>query len=129
MLKFDNSRNIISQIERYVENDSYPLGVWKNKPVQIADRFAISVQAGEYHYCNPKGNYKFNSNYQEYEVALLYQQGDGWNLFQPRKLFPQYYWSELFEHGDSPVAGYLTETEIDDIVRDIRRVSPLIHFC
>ncbi len=129
MIKFDNSKTLLSQILREVtERESYPLGAWKNKPVQLNDKFAISVQAGEYYYCNPKGNFKLNSDYIEYEVGLMSHTQTGWALFQPRNIFAQFYWADLFEHGDNPVAGYLTASEIEDIVRDILRVSPLIHF-
>ena len=129
MLKFDDSRSVISQIVRdVVDNTNYPVGSWKNKPIQITDKFSLSIQAGEYYYCNPKGNFKLNSDYQEYEVGLLCFKNDCWSLFQPRKIFSQYYWADLFEHGNNPVAGYLTESEIADMVKDIIRVSPLIHF-
>jgi len=107
------------------------MGYWRNDLLQISPKFAISIQGGKDCYSNPREDLPDNKTYLEYEVALLhknYRSPPLWSLFQPRDYFSNFHWSSNFEPGSSPVAGYLSLEEIQEIIADVLRVSKIIHF-
>lgn len=121
--KFDPSKDLLSQIKRN------PIGSsWKNEKVEINENFSISIQAGENFYCYPKNDSELNSDYQQFEIALFTKINNRWEFFSPGKYFPDLSWTSLFEDSDSPVAGYLEISKIENIIKDVIRYGKFINF-
>ena len=82
-----------------------------------AGDYRMSIQASEYHYCEPRLTLEDLSNYEEMELAL-FKNGE-W--VQPRedekiKSFPRYAeLEERYEKGNVAVAGYVPVDLLQDL--------------
>ena len=129
MIIYDKSKKLIDQLRRQNDHVDY----WhysKFIPIQLGNHFAISIQAGEYNYCSPRDYFEYASEYDNFEIALLKASSLEWTMIQPRNFFPEekFDWVELFEKGDSAVAGWVSIQKIEKIVEDVLRLDPIMCF-
>lgn len=77
-------------------------------------KFKVSIQASEYHYCEPRKSGLKPEEYTKFEMAI-FDENDTW-VVPPRDLKEMPH-SEMFEDLESSsVAGYLESEKIQEIL-------------
>lgn len=73
--------------------------------------FQMSIQASDFHYCNPRIDLKHLDNYDTVEVAVF--KNNEWFDVESIKGMPQIF--EPWYEGGTTVAGYVTMSDLDRI--------------
>ena len=79
--------------------------------------YQLSVQASTFHYCEPRTNYDNLLSYNLVEVAIF---RNGKFVNNVTEKFSRFEWSNLFEEGNTPVAGYVDLETVVKIINDIK---------
>lgn len=86
-------------------------------PLEIEGGLVASIQASEYHYSRPRQTLPSSDDYEEFEVALIFN--GVW--FHPEKdpEFSKCSWSKNWSESDD-VAGYVPRADVAKMIEDLR---------
>jgi hypothetical protein len=88
-------------------------------PLELKNGYSISIQASEFHYCNPRQTLD-PDKYTTMEIAIFNRRGSFFNVKKSRsKFIKDKEWLKLFESGSSPVAGYVPIETIQEIIDNL----------
>ena len=81
--------------------------------------YILSIQGSTYSYSTPKENYSNLSKYNKLEIAI-FDSKNQWISPRSDEELKYFAWANLFEDdNESPVAGYVTIEQIEEIVKNL----------
>lgn len=95
----------------------YSKAGWQPRPHEKYGPIRLSVQASEYSYCSPRVIGGDLGWYRSVEIALYDKAG---KLCRPSALGIKGF-DKLFDEGDTPIAGYVPQAEVEQLREALRR--------